>query len=317
MKAKHTPKRLIGVFVLLLLMVSFATPALAFTSREGDQVVVAQGEVVDDDLYIGANTIHVYGTIKGDLVAFGSLVVIGETGVVEGDLLGAAQGVVVDGIVKDDVRVAGAVISIGKTAQIGGDLLAAGYSVETASGSQIGQDAVAAGSMVDLSGATTRNVHVAAGGFALNGKVGGDVYTEVGSVNDVQQNFSPLMFMPNVAGMPQPVQISGGLTLGSDAQVAGKLTYSSPQQANLPSGKVTGGATYNPPPTPKPGETQTKAQPATATKKTTDWMLAFLRNLATLLLTGMLLSYFTPGYIAKRFPGDSKNARCPAWVGVS
>ena len=106
MKAKLTPKRLISVLVLLLLMVFIATPALAFTSREGDQVVVAQGEVVEDDLYLGANTIHVYGTIKGDLIAFGSLVVIGETGVVEGDLLGAAQGVVVNGVVKDDVRVA-------------------------------------------------------------------------------------------------------------------------------------------------------------------------------------------------------------------
>jgi cytoskeletal protein CcmA (bactofilin family) len=299
MKLRLTPKRLISVFILFLLVVFLATPALAFTSREGDQVVVAQGEVVNDDLYVGANTIHVYGTIEGDLVAFGSLVVIGETGVVEGDLLGAAQGVVVNGVVKDDVRVAGAVISVGKTAQIGGDLLAGGYSVETAAGSQIGQDVVAAGSMVGLSGTTARNVHVAAGGFALDGKVGGDVNTEVGSVNDVQQNFSPLSFMPKVAGMPQPVQISGGLTLGPNAQVAGKLNYTSPQPATLPAGKVTGGATYNPPPTPMPGQAQTKAQPPTAAKKTADWMLAFLRNLATLLLTGLVVSYFAPGILHK------------------
>ena len=145
-------------------MVSLASPALAFTSREGNQVIIAQGEVVEDDLYAFANTIRVDGTIKGDLVAFGSLVVIGETGVVEGDLLAAGQGVVVNGTVKDDVRVAGAVLTIGETAQIGGDLLAAGFSVETASGSQVGQDVVAAGSMVGLSGEVARNVQVAAGG---------------------------------------------------------------------------------------------------------------------------------------------------------
>jgi cytoskeletal protein CcmA (bactofilin family) len=297
MKGRLSPKRLISIFLLLLLMVLLASPVQAFSTREGNQVLIAQGEVVEDDLYVGANTIRVDGTIKGDLVAFGGLVVIGETGVVEGDLLGAAQGVVVDGVVKDDVRVAGAVVTIGQTARIAGDLLAAGYSIETSSGSQIGQDAVAAGNMVELSGETARNAHVAAGGFALNGKVGGNVYTEVGSVDDMQRTFSPLMFMPKVAGMPQPIQISGGLTFGPEAQIAGTLTYSAPQQVTLPAGKVAGGATYNPPPTPTPEQAQTKAQPATPVQKTTGWLLAFLRNLATLLLVGLVLSYFTPGLL--------------------
>ena len=299
MKAIISPKRVLSVFLLLFLIAFLAAPAQAFTSREGNQVLVAQGEVVEDDLYVTANTIRVDGTIKGDLVAFGNLVIIGETGVVEGDLLGAGQGVVVNGVVKDDVRMAGAVVTLGKTAQVGSDLLAAGYSIETASGSQVGQDVVAAGGVVELSGETNRNVKVAAGGFALNGVVGGDVTADVGSAEDVQQSFSPLMFMPKVAGMPEPVQISGGLSLGPDAQVAGKLTYTSPQQTTIPSGKVVGGATYNPPPTPTPEEAQAKPQPATPVQKTTTWFLSLLRNLATLLLAGLLLSYFTPGLLRK------------------
>ena len=299
MKAIISPKRVLSVFLLLFLIAFLAAPAQAFTSREGNQVLVAQGEVVEDDLYVTANTIRVDGTIKGDLVAFGSLVVVGETGVVEGDLLGAGEGVVVNGVVKDDVRMAGAVVTLGKTAQVGSDLLAAGYSIETAPGSQVGQDVVAAGGVVELSGETNRNVKVAAGGFALNGVVGGDVTADVGSAEDVQQSFSPLMFMPKVAGMPEPVQISGGLSLGPDAQVAGKLTYTSPQQTTIPSGKVVGGATYNPPPTPTPEEAQAKPQPATPAQKTTTWFLSLLRNLATLLLAGLLLSYFTPGLLRK------------------
>jgi cytoskeletal protein CcmA (bactofilin family) len=299
MKAKHYPIKLLSVILLLMLMVSLASPAQAFTSREGTQVIIAQGEVVEDDLYAFANTIRVDGTIKGDLVAFGSLVTIGETGVVEGDLLAAGQGVVVNGTVKDDVRVAGAVLTIGDTAQIGGDLLAAGFSVETASGSQVGQDVVAAGSMVGLSGEVARNVQVAAGGVYLNSIVGGDVTAEVGAKDAVARDFSPLIFMPQVAGMPQPIQISGGLTLGPDAQVAGDLTYTAPTQATLPAGQVAGGTTYNPMPTPTPEELKAPPPPPTPAENTAKWLLAFLRNLATLLLVGLLLSYFTPGLLRK------------------
>jgi len=299
MKAKHYPIKLLSVILLLMLMVSLASPAQAFTSREGNQVIIAQGEVVEDDLYAFANTVRVDGTIKGDLVAFGSLVTIGETGVVEGDLLAAGQGVVVNGTVKDDVRVAGAVLTIGETAQIGGDLLAAGFSVETVSDSQVGQDVVAAGSMVGLSGEVARNVQVAAGGVYLNSKIGGDVTVEVGAKEAVPQGFSPLMFMPKVAGMPQPIQISGGLTLGPDAQVAGDLTYTAPTQATLPAGQVAGGTTYNPMPTPTPEELKAPPPPPTPAENTVKWLLAFLRNLATLLLVGLLLSYFTPGLLRK------------------
>ena len=83
MKAFH--KFLSVLSLLALLMLTFTTPALAFDGRGGDNVVIAADEVIEDDLYVGANTFVLEGTVKGDLIVFAQNITI--NGTVEGDLL--------------------------------------------------------------------------------------------------------------------------------------------------------------------------------------------------------------------------------------
>jgi hypothetical protein len=59
--------------VLTMLALTLVTPARAFDSRTGDTVIIAKGEVINDDLYVTATTIVLDGTVKGDLGAVGPL----------------------------------------------------------------------------------------------------------------------------------------------------------------------------------------------------------------------------------------------------
>jgi len=295
MNPKLFSKKIIAILGALFIFLFLVSPVQAFEPREGEDVVIAQGEVIEDDLYVMANTIRVEGTIKGDLVAFGSLVVIAETGVIEQDLLAGAQGVVINGVVKDDARVAGAVISLGEDAKVMGDLVAAGYSVETRLGSLVNRDAIIGASMVALNGGIGRNLLVGAGGLGINGTVNGDVRAEVGGAGD-SPPFSPLTFMPQVPGMPIAVTVANGLAIGPEAQIKGNLSYSAPTQASLGEGAVGGKVTYTAP-APKPVED--KPVEPTPAQKTSQWLFGLLRKLATLLLVGFLLSYFAPGFLHK------------------
>ena len=65
--AKHVFRGLSTILIVTLLMIFTAVPVLAFDARSGETVSVASGEVVDDDLYVGANTVIIDGTIYGDL----------------------------------------------------------------------------------------------------------------------------------------------------------------------------------------------------------------------------------------------------------
>ena len=100
-------QKILSLFTMLaLLSLALVTPALAFEGRDGDKVVIAADEVIDDDLYVGANEFILDGTVTGDLIVGGTIITI--NGTVEGDLWAAGQVIIVNGTVKDDARIAGA-----------------------------------------------------------------------------------------------------------------------------------------------------------------------------------------------------------------
>jgi len=109
---KRTSKVLTGLALIALLTLTIATPARAFDARTGEDVVIAAGEVIEDDLYVSAATFTLDGTVKGDLAV-------------------AAQTITINGAVMDDVRIAGATLFVGEGASIGDDLFGASYSLET------------------------------------------------------------------------------------------------------------------------------------------------------------------------------------------
>ena len=105
---------LIGLICLVLF--TLVPVALAFESRGGDTVVIGAGEVIEDDLYVGATNFTLNGTVKGDLIVGGNIIEI--NGAVEGDLTAAGQTVVVRGTVTDDVRIAGQALILDSDAQV-------------------------------------------------------------------------------------------------------------------------------------------------------------------------------------------------------
>ena len=286
-------KWMAGLLLLTLLLFILASPARAFESRAGDKVVVEEGEVVEDDLYATANTVEVMGTIRGDLVAAGSLIIIDETGVVEGDLIAGGQGVVINGAVNDDVRIAGMALAVGEKAKIGSDLIAFGYSLMISPGAQIGQDLVFYGGQGLFSGEVARNANIGTGGLQLDGQIGGNVDAKVGGTENVMP-YSPMSFMPPVPGMPQVPTVAGGLNVGRDAQIGGSLTYTGPEEAEIPEGTVSGNVTYKLPPPPTAGEEAAIAKPPSTAEKVLGWLYKFLRELVTLFLVGLLFVYLLP-----------------------
>jgi cytoskeletal protein CcmA (bactofilin family) len=150
-----------------------AAPVYAAEPRGGDQVVIARGEVIEDDLYVTANTVTIDGTVQGDLIAIANQVVV--NGTVEGDLLAVGQGVLINGAIGDDVRAGGQAIKLGPDARLGGDLVIGGLSLETQQGSAVKGDLLIGAYQALLGGQIGRTVRGGLDRMELRGVVGGDV----------------------------------------------------------------------------------------------------------------------------------------------
>jgi cytoskeletal protein CcmA (bactofilin family) len=283
-----TIQRILSVITLAaLLSLTIATPAMAFDGRSGDTIVIEADEVVNDDLYVTAETFTLEGTVKGDLVAFGSYILI--KGTVEGDLIAAGNTVVIEGTVTDDARIAGAALQLGDEAVIGGDLIAAGASLETKPGSGVNQDVVYAGAQALLAGSIGRDLLVSGGGLELRGEIGGDVRAEVG---DPQQGGpSPSMYISDTQVAIPNVQ--PGLTIDENAKIGGDFTYTQTNDIEIPAGAVTGEITRNQPVVDE-GAIPT---PPTRAEAAANWTFDLLRTIATLAIFGLLLAWLAPGFM--------------------
>ena len=281
----HT-RKFLSIFVLaILLALTFITPAYAFDGRSGDKVVIEAGEVINDDLYVGAQEFVLDGTVNGDLIVFAQTVTI--NGKVDGDLMAAAQTVAVNGEVTGSIRMAGSVLLVGEKASIGTDVVSAGYSLESKQGSSIGQDLVYGGAQILLAGDVARNVQVGTGAFELRGSVGGDVQAEVGEPN---QGPPPTMFMPQ-SSISAP-SVKPGLTFDPSASIAGNLKYTQANEVTIPAGVVAGKVTRT-----EPSRNTTTPREETATQKVTKWGLNFVRTSIALILIGLFLLWLFPTFM--------------------
>lgn len=280
-------RKSLSVFVLaVLLALTFITPAYAFDGRGGDRVVIEAGEVINDDLYVGAQEFVLDGTVNGDLIVFAQTVTI--NGKVDGDLMAAAQTVAVNGEVTGSIRMAGSVLLVGAKASVGTDVVSAGYSLESKQGSSIGQDLIYGGGQILLAGDVARNVQVGTGAFELRGSVGGDVQAEVGEPN---QGPPPTMFMPQ-ASISAP-SVKPGLTFDPSASIAGDLKYTQANEVAIPAGVVAGKVTRM---EPSSSSTTTPREEPTA-QKVTKWGLNFVRTSVTLILIGLFLLWLFPAFM--------------------
>jgi cytoskeletal protein CcmA (bactofilin family) len=281
--------KLFFVFSLLaLLVLTLTTPASAFDGRSGENIVIQSDEVIDDDLYVTAETFVLDGTVNGDLIAVGQTLTI--NGKVDGDVMAAGQTVLVNGTVTGAIRMAASVLLVDEQASIGGDIIAAGYSLEVREGSGIGQDLVFAGSQLLLAGDVARNVQAATGAFELRGAVGGNLNAQVGEANAGYAGPPPSLFMP-----PSPISaptVKPGLTIAPSAKIEGNLEYTQSEELAIPAGVVAGKVTQD-----QPATNTAAASQETTGQRILNWGLNALRTSITLILIGLFLLWLFPSFM--------------------
>jgi hypothetical protein len=183
-----------------------AAPSEAMVIRSGNQVVVEEGEVIDDDLLANGAQVEIRGTVNGDVIAFAQSVIV--SGSVGGTLNTAAQTVTISGSVEGTVRAAAQVLNC--EAPIGGNLLAAGQTVDVAEDCVVGRDAYLAGDHCRMAGAA-RDLRAAANNLVIEDGISRDVVVYVDTME-----------------------------VGPDAKIGGDLTYTSPREVQIRPGAVAG-----------------------------------------------------------------------------
>ena len=202
-----------GLFVfpiVMLVMVFAAIPSSAAELRGEDTVIVASGDVIDDDLYVASDRTIINGTINGDVLAAGDTITV--NGKINGSIIAVGSTINIDGEVTHAVRVAGGNVNI--SGNVGGDLVVAGGQVDIASTAIIGGDLVFGAGTIQINAPIGDDVKGGGGEVTIKNVVAGNV--EIGAKN---------------------------LVINSTANIRGNLIYVSKNEAEIQSGAKIGGTT--------------------------------------------------------------------------
>ena len=223
------------------------------------------------DIRNGDVTIGTSETINDDLYAFGGNVAINGTvngdlvaagnnisidGTVTGDVIAAGQNVVIRGQVGGTVRAAGS--SIVLDGKVTNDLVAGGNEVTILSNGRVGRDAIVAATNLTISGQLGRDLQAGGTNVKIDGGIGGNVLATVDR-----------------------------LQLTDRASIGGNLKYTSKNEAQIANAASVKGSTERR--APDNGQ-------APLVTGTTALVLDWLKGLIGLLILGILVVFFFPGF---------------------
>jgi hypothetical protein len=176
--------------------------AKVITNQNGE-VNVAKNEIVDDDLFIGAQTVQIDGTVNGDVFIGAQTVKI--TGDINGNVHVGANTIYLGGIVNGNVY-AGAQNILVSEANIGGSLLVGAATVNVDQSSVVEGSILAGAGAFSMNSQVGRSVYVGTGNMTLgdNTNIGKDLYYAVGK-NKGQENISQ---SAKIAGMIRKSEIN-------------------------------------------------------------------------------------------------------------
>lgn len=250
-------KLAVGTIFLLILTTFFAKPTWAKIVTTEENLSIAQSEVIDEDLFVGAGSVILDGTINGNLFVAGGQVKIA-------------------GQVNGSVFVVGGMVEV--SGNISGNLVAGAGSVNLTS-AEINQGLiVGAGSLnIDAESKIDGGVVAGAGTLNLNAPVGKGVLAGAGlaTLNSI---------------VKKDVQLSvGQLVLGEKANLEGNLIYTADQEVQIDkSAKIAGKTTYTPTP-----ETKTEVRQGFLNNlRRVGLAFSFISYFAALLLGAVILYLF-------------------------
>jgi len=175
---------------------------------QADRHVIPDGETVDRDLYLFAQSLQVDGTLDGDVIGWVQEATV--LGTITEDMLLGAQRIRIEGQVTDDVRVFCQDLYISGT--IDGHLLGAAGTITLTEESVVKGDVLMAGGTVTLDGDIEGAARVASGALRVNGT-----------------------FAKNAEFFAD-----GGITIGDDAQFGADVYYEAPSEVDFRPGAVAG-----------------------------------------------------------------------------
>jgi len=230
---------LIPLFLVLTLGFGFAATVKAVEFDEDG--IIDANEVIDDDLFIGSETVEINGTVNGDVFAAGSVVKV--NGTVNGSLVTGAQSVFVNGLVDGSVYAGSSTFTLGSEAEIGRNVYYGGFNLSAEPGSKVEKDLLVGAYQALLSGQVGRDVLAGVGALEIDGFVGNDVIAEVAGPSQGQQSY----YFSSPPGVD--TIIPSGIRISKDAEIGGSITYkSSEDQSDAIEISPAGGVTfeYNP-----------------------------------------------------------------------
>ena len=274
----------------LVTMIGFGMTATAKAVEFDEDGFVGAEEVIDDDLFIGAETVEINGTINGDVFAAGSIVKV--NGKVNGSLVTGAQAVLVNGEVTGSIYSGSSTFTLGSDAEVGRNVYYGGFNLSAEPGSIVGRDLLVGAYQALLDGEIGRDVRAGTGALEINGSIGNDVIAEVGGTAEGQQSY----YFSSPPGVDTIVP--SGIRVSDDAYIGGTLYYkSSENQSDSIEISPEGGINFEYDPSVDPDADEIgRIGPATLVGS---YLLKRVRVFITLMLLGGLIVWQLPELLKK------------------
>ncbi|MBI1247490.1 hypothetical protein GC197_06535 [bacterium] len=247
----------------------------------GEEITITAEETKEGDLYIFGKSVKVEGTIQGDLVVYCQQLEI--SGKVDGCLIAAGQEMLLKGNFKRTCRIACQAAEVAKGAKLEDDLVAASYSLQVDQGATIDGDLIYAGFQTVLKGDIEEDVWAAVNRAEVVGKIGQELsITTAGDPAKQEPPQGPVWYGTHLVDIPA---VMPGLNIEKEATIGGKLTYKSPEEANIAEGaKVTGPVNWLKPDHPEGPKPEDK----------TEYFVSQIKRYFMLLLMGILMIVCCP-----------------------
>jgi hypothetical protein len=207
---------LVGATIFGTVLAFLATTLVdAHSFRSGTNVTVAQGQRVDNSLFVAGRTVDINGEVFGDVFCAGQTVTV--SGKVHGDVICAGQTVNITGIIDGDVRLAGQTVAVG--AEISGNATIAGQTFNLESTGKIDGDVTVGSTDATLNGPVGRDLATGGGNVIIANEIGRDIK---GTVNNLRLS-SGAVVKGNIE-----FTSSNDIDRATGATVGGKITRNEP-----------------------------------------------------------------------------------------
>jgi len=197
------------LFAVVCMLLPGALSASVFLGE--DRYLVAPGDTIDDDIYIGTNEAAIDGMVTGDV--FLACRKYSLSGDILGSFNSASQLSTVRGAVGNSARIFAQTVTL--DGSIENNFIAFGSIIDLSESSRVGKDATIHGGDVSLSGEIGRLAYIRCEQLFVSGTIGGDLDIEAEKISIVP----PAEILGDIVYRSKnEINISDGVTVGGEIE---------------------------------------------------------------------------------------------------